>query len=222
MAKKSNNNNKTEKNIQEIKDELIQLIKQLKIFYSSSLNYSLYEIQLTPENSNDDIKYTIKHKIEEHIDKLKAKQEILEEIIQNLQSYIIHLKNEIHAALKQHNLDEYSKLNYRLIKLSEYIEKLYSSYNRTEEIIQKYYSMIIDYENKLLDNIVKTYKALLYKESDSDNELLSDLYENIEQILKNINTKETSNNDADLNNENNDLSLSDLPNQIIDDDRYKL
>jgi hypothetical protein len=168
-------------NFEKIKNELIQILRTLKKLHEYSTQYRSVEVYTEKE------KYTIKHLIEDEILRLKDEIDSLGSLIEFLHTQINHARAIMNQALQDNDQETYIRYSKQITFQIDNLDKLYNSFSRINELIQKYYTMIIDYENKLVDNINKTYRSLLYKDDKkSDNILITELYQRLEELVRQL------------------------------------
>jgi hypothetical protein len=181
-------------NFEKIKNELIQILNTLKRLHEYSTRYRSIEIYTEKD------KYTIKHYLEDEILKLKDEIDNLGSLIEFLHNQINHARVLMNQALQDNDQETYIRYSKQITFQIDNLDKLYNAYARINELIQKYYTMIIDYENKLVDNINKTYRSLLYKDDKkSDNILITELYQRLEELVKQIPSQPEIDNTGDEN-----------------------
>ena len=198
----SNTNNNSINNLEKARNELLQILKLLKEIYARSIQYKYSDI------INDEDKITIKHLFESEIHKLKDEIDNLTLTIDFVYSQLNYAKTMLQRAIQKNDKNSISHYNKQIFYLIETIERLYNSYAKINELIQKYYTMITDYENRLIDNINKTFRSLLYKnDTKTDANVVFEIYQQLEDLIK----------QQQNSNENNKSSSDDLFS-----DEYKL
>ena len=210
--------NQQAKTIDKIKNDLVQILNILKRLYEYSSKYDFVDIRAEKD------KQTIKHLIEDEIYTLKENINNLEDLIEFVRNQINYAKQSMHLARQQNDQKQYTYYSKQLSYYIENLERVYNSYIKLNELVQKYYNMITDYENKLIDNINKTYRSLLYKEDrNSDNIFIAEIYQQVEDILKRIQTEQkNSTNQKSIDNTDN---IDIINEQLFNDtelDKYKL
>jgi hypothetical protein len=184
MAENIRNNKNNIDNQEKLKNELIEMLQSLKELYTRSTK-SYIEV--------DENEKTAKHEIEEEILILKSHAESINELIEFLYQNIKYISTKIKLARDTDDKDTWKYLDNKLTRYIESLERAQNAYAKIMDLIQRYYNMKIDYENKLIDNINKTYRSILYKNNNDEDKTISEVYQHIETILQNIQQAESIN-----------------------------